>query len=254
VQGTRTAGALAGRVTVLSPHLDDAVFSLGAAIAKACRSGAQVTVLTVFAGNPESKTAAGWWDRAAGFRSEGEAARARREEDRAACELVGATPVWLPFSDAQYEPPAPDGEVWRAISDAEEGAEVLLLPGFPLSHVDHLRLTRLVLERRPANTRLGLYIEQPYAKRRASQQPAVSPDLAPLISSPVSFASLPTERRDRRAKNRAARTYSSQLPLFVRWRSKALARLLLRRVGLYEWRRGGERLAWLPRASEEFGE
>ena len=70
---------LEGDVVVVSPHLDDAALSLGAAIARARRIGAaRVVVLTVFAGNPESDLPAGGWDSRAGFATEGEASRARR--------------------------------------------------------------------------------------------------------------------------------------------------------------------------------
>ena len=41
---------LLGRLVVVSPHLDDAVLSLGATLAHAVESGATVEVLTVFAG------------------------------------------------------------------------------------------------------------------------------------------------------------------------------------------------------------
>ncbi|MDP9436492.1 MAG: PIG-L family deacetylase, partial [Actinomycetota bacterium] len=43
-----------GRVAVVSPHLDDAVFSLGASIRGAVRRGTRVEVLTVLAGLPDS--------------------------------------------------------------------------------------------------------------------------------------------------------------------------------------------------------
>ena len=99
--GLRGGEPLDGDVAVLSPHLDDAILSLGAAI-----SGARgdVRVVTVFAGDPDSTLAAGEWDSRAGFRTVGEAARARREEDALACADVGARPVWLPFVDDQYPP------------------------------------------------------------------------------------------------------------------------------------------------------
>ncbi len=50
------------RVVVVSPHSDDAVLSLGAAIAAWARRGAEVEVLTVFALDPGSHAPAGGWD------------------------------------------------------------------------------------------------------------------------------------------------------------------------------------------------
>jgi LmbE family N-acetylglucosaminyl deacetylase len=93
---------LGRRVIVLSPHLDDAVFSLGATIAREARTGVQVTVLTVFGGDPESSTRAGDWDRDAGFATEGEAVASRRREDHRACSVLSVAPLWQPFPDEQY--------------------------------------------------------------------------------------------------------------------------------------------------------
>jgi LmbE family N-acetylglucosaminyl deacetylase len=240
---------LTGRVAVLSPHLDDAVFSLGAAIARASRSGSAPTIVTVFAGNPESAARAGWWDRQAGFSSEGDAALARREEDRTACRLLGATPRWLPFSDASYEQKVEDGELWEAVAEAVQDAETVLVPGYPLTHVDHLRLARIVLERDLPVGRVGLYVEQPYAKRRggrrAWRRPSVPEELRKLVNPPPSWNVLAAAQRDRRAKRRAALAYRSQIPLFGRGQREALGRLLIRRVALYEAIRGGEAVAWL---------
>src|SRR5712692_1758346 len=96
---------LAAPILVVSPHLDDAVLSLGMTIARAARSGGQVDVLTVFAGDPESTRPSGGWDRRAGFNTEGEAATARRVEDLEACRTVGAAPTWLSFAPGAYRDP-----------------------------------------------------------------------------------------------------------------------------------------------------
>jgi len=91
---------LRGRVVVVSPHLDDAVLSLGATIARAARAGAQVHALTVFAYGDEDLPVAPW-DAECGFRSAGHARSVRREEDARGCALVGAIPDWLPFYDVE---------------------------------------------------------------------------------------------------------------------------------------------------------
>jgi LmbE family N-acetylglucosaminyl deacetylase len=147
----------------LSPHFDDAVFSLGATIARATRSGAQVTVLTVFAGDPRSRVTAGPWDHEAGFRTEGEAAAARRREDARACAILSARPVWQPFPDEQYADALDDAVLIEALEEEVGNADTLLVPGFPLIHADHLRLAALVLEAGFFPGTIRLYVEQPYA-------------------------------------------------------------------------------------------
>src|SRR3954452_17872248 len=89
--GRRTALA-EGEVVLISPHLDDAIFSLGAAVSYATRHGVKVTILTVLAGDPTLAAPAGDWDRQAGFETAGEASVARRAEDARACTILGARP------------------------------------------------------------------------------------------------------------------------------------------------------------------
>ena len=89
---------------VLSPHLDDAVLGCGAWIA----AHAGVRVLTVFAGAPSAAAPPTEWDAACGFAGAAEAIAARRAEDRAALELLGAEPEWLDWCDDQYGVPAPE--------------------------------------------------------------------------------------------------------------------------------------------------
>ena len=73
--------------------------------------------------------------------------RARREEDRRACQLLRAAAVWLPFADYEYEQDVDDDGLWAALADVVGAAETVLMPGFPLAAPDHLRLTRLLLAR-----------------------------------------------------------------------------------------------------------
>src|ERR1700759_4663582 len=93
---------LRGRIVVISPHLDDAVVSLGATLRRAVEAGARVQVVTVFGCEPSSTTAADDWDRKSGFATEGEAARKRRDEDRDACSILGVTPRWFDFGAEPY--------------------------------------------------------------------------------------------------------------------------------------------------------
>jgi len=186
----------ASRIVVVSPHSDDGVLSLGASMARWAREGRGVELLTVLALDPGSDAPTKGWDRRAGFATEGEAARARREEDRVACARLGVTPRWLPFGSVDFERHGDDVGVWAAVHDVVGGAGVVLVPGWPLSHPDHAWLNGL-LAGRVASGALGLYAEQPYTLRTHG---------APFIRAPLSL-------RDRGAKWHAVRAYRSQLPL-----------------------------------------
>jgi LmbE family N-acetylglucosaminyl deacetylase len=225
---------LLGRIAILSPHLDDAAYSLGAAIAESVWSGASVSVITVFAGDPESTRPASPWDRRLGFRTAAEAARARRAEDRRACELVGASPVWLPFDDEHGT--APEGDELRSsIEQAIGEPDLVLVPGYPLGHADHVRLTRTVLERRPA-ARLALYAEQPYAAVEGAP-PSLPVELSVLVPGEPEWRALESGAAARLRKARAWRAYRSQFRHFG-YRS-------LVTVMRYEARHGGELTAFL---------
>jgi LmbE family N-acetylglucosaminyl deacetylase len=222
--------ALTGHIAVLSPHLDDGAYSLGAAIRESTQAGAHVSLVTVFAGDPDSSRPASPWDKRLGFRSAGESARARREEDGCACALLGAVPVWLPFDD-EYGKPSDDDEVWAAIEPLVGSAETVLVPGFPLEHEDHLRLARMALANGLSAGRVGLYAEQPYAAVRG-EPPEVPGWLAPLVGAEPRWQALRARPRARLRKARAWRAYRSQ---FRHFGYRSLVNVLR-----YEGRHGGE--------------
>lgn len=89
------------RITVVSPHFDDA--ALGTAHLLTTYPGS--TVITVLAGWPPSyPDQVTEWDRSSGFATGDDVVAERRKEDRAAMASMRATPVWLDFSDHQYLP------------------------------------------------------------------------------------------------------------------------------------------------------
>jgi LmbE family N-acetylglucosaminyl deacetylase len=228
------ATRLRGDVVVVSPHLDDAALSLGAALAHAARNGVPVTVLTVLAGDVDSRAPAGKWDADAGFATAGEAARARRAVDARACAILGATPVWLPYSDHQYERGASDGDIRGAVVEAVGGAGAVLLPGFPLVHEDHRWLSDLLADAFEPE-RVGLYTEQPYAALW-TDSPGRSTE-ACAVADDRRWRCLRAGVGDRRRKLRACRAYTTQLPLLGN---------VLGRMSRFEMRVGGETAA-LPR-------
>ncbi|OXI92352.1 MULTISPECIES: PIG-L family deacetylase [Burkholderia] len=130
------------RWLVVSPHLDDAVFSCGRLLAAAPGS----IVVTVFAGIPPRDAPAPPWDRRAGFQRADEAVRARRDEDRRALARLDARPVWLDFLDDQYGTPAASAAIAARVAreiDAHAGFGVLAPAG--LFHRDHLQVQQAAL-------------------------------------------------------------------------------------------------------------
>lgn len=83
----------------ISPHLDDAVLSLGGRIANS-------TIATVFAGIPPVWPWPAPFDSASGFEHSHEAVVARRLEDHAAARRLACTVEHLEFLDGQYHMPA----------------------------------------------------------------------------------------------------------------------------------------------------
>lgn len=207
------------RIVVVSPHLDDGVLSLGAAMAAWSRAGASVELLTVLACDPDSTAPAGGWDRRGGYRTEGDSARGRRDEDRRACAVLGVTPVWLAFGSVDYERHGDHEAVRSAVGVAIADADVVLVPGFPLTHPDHEWLVRALTGDSGLHaSRIGVYAEQPYA-HRASAAPEVPHWLVEVLGARASFAPLRGSARDRFAKWRAIHAYRSQLPLLGMRRS-----------------------------------
>ena len=227
------------RLVALSPHLDDAALSIGATLHRLARAGAEVTVLTVMAGDPSSSEAPSPWDANAGFKTSGDAAVARRAEDERACAVLGVRPVWLPFTDGSYSSPGVEERASSAIGSAIADAERVLVPGFPLEHPDHVWLTRLALTRLAPGPRIGLYREQPYALRKLGR-PRVVEGMRDLLSDAPRWRVARCSARDRRAKLRACRAYVSQRPLL-----RSGERLALTRIAVDDAFRGGEYVAWL---------
>jgi LmbE family N-acetylglucosaminyl deacetylase len=211
---------LRGRVVAVSPHLDDAVLSVGAALHAAARRGAQVHVVTVFAGDPNDEGPPSEWEERGGFDTAGAAAEARRAEDRAACRAIKAEPVWLSFPESGHEVRATDDVVGETLRAHLVDADTILVPGFPLAHPDHALAARLAERSMPAEA-VVRYVEQPYAVW-APTEPRPEDGWWRLGSSVI----------DRVAKLRGARCYRSQLPL--------LGRSVLTAITRYEARRGGE--------------
>jgi LmbE family N-acetylglucosaminyl deacetylase len=202
------------RLLVLSPHLDDAVFACGELIASAPGSA----VATLFAGRPGQPDLTGW-DRDAGFRPGDDVLGTRRAEDRAALQVLDATPLWLDFADDQYGEPASMQALVAAVCGIVEtqDADTVLVPA-GLFHADHRRThdaALFVIERFPSKHWL-VYEDALYRRidgllgERLRLLHAIG--LAPeRIRPPINAAA-------RERKRRAVACYRSQIKaLALRW-------------------------------------
>ena len=145
------------RVTAVSPHLDDAAFSVGGTLAALADAGHEVTVVTCFTRtvpDPRGFALACQLDK--GLPADADYMALRRDEDAAAMAVLGATPVHLGLPEAPHRgyTGAPDlfagvhdgDEVWRDVRAALAGVpgDLWLAPQALGGHVDHLQVLRAV--------------------------------------------------------------------------------------------------------------
>jgi LmbE family N-acetylglucosaminyl deacetylase len=121
----------AAPLVILSPHLDDAVWSCFSLLARE----RDVLVATVFAGIPGGDP--GWWDAQCGITDSAAHVRDRRSEDAAVLRSLGRAAVHLDLLDGQYrEEPVPPDEIVRALAERVPAVRHVYCPG-GIGHPDH---------------------------------------------------------------------------------------------------------------------
>lgn len=116
---------------ILSPHLDDAVWSCFSLLARED----DVLVATVFAGIPDGQP--GWWDAQCGITDSAAHVRDRRSEDAAVLGSLGRQTLHLDLLDGQYrEAPVPAAEIVRALMERVPAVRHIYAPG-GIGHPDH---------------------------------------------------------------------------------------------------------------------
>ena len=221
------------RPIFLSPHPDDAVLSCGGSIYQLAENGHRPIVLTLFGGDrsptaPLSDFARSLQER---WQLGDDAPAARRDEDRAACDRLGAMLIHLPFADAVYRVDPVSGQALYASEEAIFGvvrdagiidlvAEALrgklrpiglenvrvFVPLTAGQHVDHV-ITRAAAERLPID--LVYYEDYPYAENPERMQPVWGTDEWASEAIGLSEAAL-------RAKIEAFICHRSQISTFYR--------------------------------------
>ena len=128
-------------VLMLSPHLDDAVFSCGHFL----MAHPSTIVVTVLAGAPEV-THEGYNSKTTGKTYAPDAIKVRRDEDLHAMNSLGATPIWLDLLDSDYAAYRPATnyvevmrhEIARVLDETRPGS---VFAPLGLIHSDHLAVS-----------------------------------------------------------------------------------------------------------------
>jgi len=250
---TAIASAGSGEVLFVSPHLDDAVLSCGAAIHRLARSGLGVTIVTVFTEDvsPEQELSPlarscheVWGDGELPFAT-------RREEDLRAAGTLGVMTEHLGFLDAVYRLDAsgqpiydfsqrdavkpadltaclePLTERMRALLALHPNATVFSPAGIG-DHVDHV-LVRRALEEAGA-VRLVYYDEYPYLSWTSDARGAGPEDQAEFVLRPTA--------QELEAHLAAAACYVTQLPGLFPSSAMRLCRIVRERLPIV--------CRWLP--------
>ncbi len=148
-------------IILLSPHLDDAVYSAWSVL----KSEREVTVVNVCTRAPEPGFVTRY-DKVAGATDSHEFVAQRIAEDRAALALAGREPVSLGFVDDQYREEELDMDaVAQELERHVSAASLIVGPGSLGGHPDHLAVRSLALRYLALGIPLELYADLPYAVR-----------------------------------------------------------------------------------------
>jgi LmbE family N-acetylglucosaminyl deacetylase len=130
---------------ILSPHLDDAIFSLGGLLTTHAQES---TVITIFAGTP-TRPVSRRWDRACGFTDSTQAMETRRQEDIVALTSLGIQPSNIThweYLDKQYRTNNKENlsllakeirEKIEAVLDEHKGKDLHIYAPLTGLHIDH---------------------------------------------------------------------------------------------------------------------
>lgn len=247
-------------VIYLSPHLDDAILSCGGQIYQRSSVGEAVLVVTIAAGDAPTWNLTEFaqqlhqrWQLAEGT------VHARRQEDAAACEAVGAAVDHWDVLDCVYRRHPQTGEALypseesifgplhpaeRALIDDLAGRlarlaewDQLVIPLAIGHHIDH-QLTRAAAERAFGRSILTYYEDYPYVQWESGPTASLADD--PLWKQEI----VPLAPEAIMVKIKAISCYQSQVSTFF-----ASEEDLARQVGGYIERVGGERLWHYRRAN-----
>jgi LmbE family N-acetylglucosaminyl deacetylase len=145
-------------IAILSPHLDDAVFSCWHVLA----SSHSVVVINVFTAVPPASTETPPWDRITGADDPAERMQQRLAEDEAALARVGCRAENLDFLESQYRDDVVP-QVFDAIGARLPNDARMLAPAGIGGHSDHELVRDAALALAEEGRDVTLYADLPYA-------------------------------------------------------------------------------------------
>ncbi|MEU1589568.1 PIG-L family deacetylase [Micromonospora sp. NPDC005710] len=172
-----------GVAVAVSPHLDDAVFSVGGTLAALASAGWTVRVVTCFTASvPDLSPFALACQLDKGITADVDYMALRRAEDEAACAVLGVQPVHLPLPEAPHRGYADPAALFAGVRSDDRAAaalvpalrahladaDVILAPQALGDHADHRIVCETVAALRPD----GLWWRDvPYVSRQPSASP-----------------------------------------------------------------------------------
>jgi LmbE family N-acetylglucosaminyl deacetylase len=203
---------------ILSPHLDDAVFSCWHTLT----SSRDVRVVNVFSAVPPAGTQVPTWDRMTGADDSATRVRARLEEDEAALALAGRRAEHLGLLDGQYRDGPPDG-LLAALREHVAADAKVLAPASIGGHRDHVLVRDAALELAGEGREVTFYGDLPYSTEfgwpawmtGADPDPFRNVDAYWARFVPDGYAPRPVElsAEQQRTKIEAMRAYRSQFAM-----------------------------------------
>lgn len=206
----------------LSPHLDDAAFSCGGALALLAEAGWRVVVATAFTAtipNPGGFALACQLDK--GLGPEIDYMQLRRREDAAAMAALGTEALWIDLPEAPHRGYGTAAELFGAVrnDDPIEAAlanglggvmrqvrpDLLLAPQAIGGHVDHVQLVR-ALEALAVDVPCMWWRDFPYVAREPAPAEPFGDRMAALPELALRLGDHGGQR-----KRQACRAYASQL-------------------------------------------
>jgi LmbE family N-acetylglucosaminyl deacetylase len=205
-------------ILLLSPHLDDAVFSCWHVLG----SSRDVTLVNIFTAIPPEGTTLSSWDCMTGADDPSGRMRARLEEDEAALALAGRRAEQLDFMDDQYRDAPPEDLLAAVRARVPHDAEVYA-PAAIGGHPDHELVRDVGIALAATGTTVAFYADLPYATEFGwpSWMTGETPDPFRNVdaywgrSVPEGYDPQPIElsEKEREAKIKAMRCYRTQFSM-----------------------------------------